>query len=54
MARIDAGAVSAESRWTHPSEIVAAAQEQIEQTLRRPRAAHLTSTAMYRFDSILA
>ena len=34
MARIDAGAVRSESRWTHPSEIIAAAQEQIEQTLR--------------------
>jgi two-component system sensor histidine kinase KdpD len=33
MARIDAGAVAAESRWTHPSEIVAAAREQVEQTL---------------------
>ncbi|MGH9158418.1 MAG: sensor histidine kinase [Vicinamibacteraceae bacterium] len=28
MARIDAGAVSAEARWTHPSEIVAAARDQ--------------------------
>lgn len=34
MARIDAGAVAAESRWTHPSEIVAAAREQVEHTLR--------------------
>ena len=34
MARIDAGAIAAESRWVHPSEIVAAAREQVEQTLR--------------------
>jgi two-component system sensor histidine kinase KdpD len=33
MARIDAGAVSAESRWTHPSEIVAAARDQVEHML---------------------
>ena len=33
MARIDAGAVTAESRWTHPSEIVAA-REQVEHTLQ--------------------
>jgi two-component system sensor histidine kinase KdpD len=30
MARIDAGAVAAEMRWTHPSEIVAAARDQVE------------------------
>jgi len=34
MARIDAGAVAAEARWTHPSEIVAAARDQVEQTLQ--------------------
>ena len=33
MARIDAGAVTTESRWTHPSEIVAAARDQVEHTL---------------------
>jgi len=33
MARIDAGAVTAQSRWTHPSEIVAAARDQVEHTL---------------------
>jgi two-component system sensor histidine kinase KdpD len=33
MARIDAGAVTPESRWTHPSEIIAAAREQVEQAL---------------------
>jgi two-component system sensor histidine kinase KdpD len=35
MARIDAGAVTTESRWTHPSEIVAAARDQVEQALRQ-------------------
>ena len=34
MARIDAGAVATESRWTHPSEIVAAARDQVEHTLQ--------------------
>ena len=34
MARIDAGGVASESRWTHPSEIVAAARDQVEQTLQ--------------------
>ena len=34
MGRIDAGAITAESRWTHPSEIVAAARDQVEQTLQ--------------------
>jgi two-component system sensor histidine kinase KdpD len=33
MARIDAGAVAAESRWAHPSEIIAAARDQVEHTL---------------------
>lgn len=33
MARIDAGAVSATARWTHPSEIVAAAREQASDAL---------------------
>ncbi len=35
MARIDAGAVATESRWTHPSEIVAAARGQVEQMLHQ-------------------
>ena len=35
MARIDAGAVAAESRWTHPSEIVAAARGQMQQALHQ-------------------
>ncbi len=35
MARIDAGAVTAEARWAHPSEIVAAARDQAGQVLAR-------------------
>ena len=37
MARIDAGAIAAESRWAHPSEIVAAARDQVEHTLHDHR-----------------
>jgi two-component system sensor histidine kinase KdpD len=35
MARIDAGAVATQSRWTHPSEIVAAARDQVEHALQK-------------------
>jgi two-component system sensor histidine kinase KdpD len=35
MARIDAGAVTTEARWAHPSEIIAAARNQVGHTLRR-------------------
>jgi two-component system sensor histidine kinase KdpD len=34
MARIDAGAVATEWRWTHPSEIVAAARDQVDHALQ--------------------
>jgi two-component system sensor histidine kinase KdpD len=34
MGRIDAGAITTECRWTHPSEIVAAARDQVEQTVQ--------------------
>jgi two-component system, OmpR family, sensor histidine kinase KdpD len=34
MARIDAGAIATDSRWTYPSEIVAAARAQVEHTLK--------------------
>lgn len=37
MARIDAGAIQKEPRWAHPSEIVAAARDQVEQTLKQHR-----------------
>lgn len=33
MARIDAGAIATETRWAHPSEIIAAARDQVEHTL---------------------
>ena len=33
MGRIDAGAITTELRWTHPSEIVAAARDQVEAVL---------------------
>lgn len=35
MARIDAGAIASECRWAHPSEIIAAARDQVEHTLQR-------------------
>lgn len=35
MARIDAGAIATDARRTHPSEIVAAARDQVEHTLQR-------------------
>jgi two-component system sensor histidine kinase KdpD len=35
MARIDAGAIAIESRWAHPSEIMAAARDQVEHTLQQ-------------------
>jgi two-component system sensor histidine kinase KdpD len=34
MARIDTGTIAAESLWSHPAEIVAAARDQVEHTLR--------------------
>jgi two-component system, OmpR family, sensor histidine kinase KdpD len=35
MARIDASAVATESRWTHPSEILEAARDQVEHALQQ-------------------
>lgn len=37
MARIDAGAVSTEARWAHPTEIIAAARDHVEQTIQQHR-----------------
>jgi two-component system sensor histidine kinase KdpD len=37
MTRIDAGAVTTEERWSHPSEIVSAARDQVEHTLKEHR-----------------
>lgn len=34
MARIDAGALKSDMRWTHPSEIISAAREQVEHTVQ--------------------
>jgi two-component system, OmpR family, sensor histidine kinase KdpD len=34
MARIDTGNIAAESLWSHPSEIIAAARDQVDHTLR--------------------
>jgi len=34
MARIDSGAIASEARWTHPSEIISAARDQVERTLQ--------------------
>ena len=42
MARIDAGAVAEEARWVHPSEIIAAARDQVEHAL----GAHLVEVAI--------
>ena len=39
MARIDAGAIATDSRWAHPSEIIAAARDQVDHTLRRHKLA---------------
>lgn len=35
LARIDAGAVKTDARWTHPSEIIAAARNQVEHILQQ-------------------
>lgn len=51
MARIDAGAVAAEARWTHPSEIVAAARGQVERALEgHPMHVRLESDVPVRLD----
>ena len=34
MARIDAGGIATDARWTHPSEIIAASLDQVEHTLQ--------------------
>jgi two-component system sensor histidine kinase KdpD len=51
MARIDAAAVAAESRWAHPSEIVAAARDQVEHTLQgHPLEVHIDPDVPVRLD----
>jgi two-component system sensor histidine kinase KdpD len=55
MARIDAGAVATEERWSHPSEIVGAARDQVEQTLKEHRVSITTEPdAPVRLDARLA
>jgi two-component system, OmpR family, sensor histidine kinase KdpD len=51
MARIDAGAVALDARWVHPLEIVEAACDQIEHTLRnQPLEIDSDSEALVRVD----
>lgn len=51
MARIDAGAVATESRWTHPSEIIDAARDHVEQTLQHhPLESHIPDDVPVRLD----
>jgi two-component system sensor histidine kinase KdpD len=55
MARIDAGAVATEQRWSHPSEIVAAARDQVDKTLKDHRVSITTEPdAPVRLDARLA
>jgi two-component system sensor histidine kinase KdpD len=51
MARIDAGAVAPDVRWVHPQEIVEAARDQVEHTLRgQPLAIEVESDQLVRVD----
>jgi two-component system sensor histidine kinase KdpD len=51
MARIDAGPIATESRLVHPSEIVAAARSQVEQTLQaHPLDVHVDTDVPVRVD----
>ncbi len=51
MARIDAGAVASESRRAHPSEIIAAAREQVDHTLRHhPLEVHIDADIPVQLD----
>lgn len=51
MARIDAGAIATESRWTHPSELIAAARDHVEHTLRDHNlAVHIETDDLVRLD----
>jgi two-component system sensor histidine kinase KdpD len=51
MARIDAGAIATESRWTHPSEIIAAARDHVEHTLRDHKVAvRIETDVLVRLD----
>jgi two-component system sensor histidine kinase KdpD len=51
MARIDAGGVTAEARWVHPSEIVDAARDRVEHSLREhPLDVGMDSDALVNLD----
>lgn len=55
MARIDAGALATEERWSYPSEIVSAARDQVEQTLAAHRVSlTIESDTPVRLDARLA
>jgi two-component system sensor histidine kinase KdpD len=55
MARIDAGAVATEDRWSSPSEIVSAARDQVEQALTEHRVSlTIEPDAPLRLDARLA
>ena len=55
MARIDAGAVAAEERWSYPSEIVSAARDQVEQSLKQHRVSlEIEQDTAVRLDARLA
>lgn len=54
MARIDAGAISPQARWVHPSEIVDAARAQVEPALgRRHLDLRVESDALVQLDPLL-
>ncbi len=51
MARIDTGAIAAESLWSHPTEIIAAARDQVEHTLRpHPIEVNVEGDVLVRLD----
>jgi two-component system sensor histidine kinase KdpD len=51
MARIDAGPITMDSRWVHPSEIVAAARDQVERTLQaHPLDVHIDTDVPVQVD----
>ncbi len=51
MARLDTGSIAAESLWSHPAEIIAAAREQVEHALRpHPVEATVEGDVLVRLD----
>lgn len=54
MARIDAGALSPQVRWVHPSQVVEAARDQVNVALRRHRLdLHVDSDVLIQLDPLL-